>query len=83
LLLGGLFEGRTFNVLIACPARNVQALFWHAEVPSMEAPQRRPVAKGQNRAYTGLFTLFDLTVFDVSGELKANVFLPQSLVALE
>ena len=33
--------------------------------------------EGQNRAYTGSFYLFDLTVFGVNSELKAKKLFPQ------
>ena len=36
--------------------------------------------EGQNRAYTGLFSLFDLIAFGVSGELKANVLLSKNVL---
>ncbi|WP_175427321.1 hypothetical protein [Shewanella colwelliana] len=39
--------------------------------------------EGQNRAYTGLLTLFDLTSFGTNNALKANLVLPQSVLALE
>ncbi|WP_119977072.1 hypothetical protein [Shewanella algidipiscicola] len=51
---------------------------------SFGSPQARPCGlceiihdfEGQNRAYTYIYRLFDLAVFGVNSELKANVLLP-------
>ncbi|GIU27646.1 hypothetical protein TUM4644_24700 [Shewanella colwelliana] len=42
-----------------------------------------PTINVRSCIYTGLLTLFDLTSFGTNNALKANVLLPQSLVALE
>jgi len=70
-------------VLIACSRLMCKRSFGSLRARPCELCEIIHDFEGQNRAYTGLLTLFDLTSFGTNNALKANLVLPQSLVALE